>query len=130
MNGHPEGDQEQGVQTVLVVDDHAGFRAQTRRLLERNRYVVVEAADGAEALAQGAAHRPDLVLLDVHLPDTDGFTVASELRRAGLTGSILLVSTHREIDHADRAAASDANGFLDKAELSAVTIAAALMSQR
>ena len=112
--------------TVLVVDDHDGFRARTRRLLERQRYRVVEAADGAQAITRAAAERPDLVLLDVHLPDMTGFEVAAALRQAIGGATILLISTHPANDYADRIAGSAADGFIDKADLSAATIAAML----
>lgn len=113
-------------QTVLVVDDHDGFRAGIRRLLERHGYHVVEAADGAQASTQAAAAAPDLVLLDVHLPDVDGFTVATRLRRAGTAATIVLTSTHPAIDYAARLRDSAADAFIDKADLSADAIAAVL----
>ena len=66
--------------TVLIVDDHAGFRGFARRLLEAGGFVVVgEVGDGVSALAAVERLRPELVLLDVMLPDTDGFTVAEQL---------------------------------------------------
>jgi CheY-like chemotaxis protein len=126
MTGRTTGARAEGAQTVLVVDDHEGFRLRTRRLLERSRFRVVEAADGAGALRQAAAERPDIVLLDIHLPDMDGFAVAAGLRAAGASGAILLISTHAEADVADRLGGSAADGFIDKAELSAATIAAKL----
>jgi CheY-like chemotaxis protein len=65
---------------VLIVDDHQPFRAVARELLESAGYIVAgEAADAAEALAAIAADAPDAVLLDVQLPDRDGFTVARAL---------------------------------------------------
>jgi CheY-like chemotaxis protein len=114
------------VQTVLVVDDHEGFRLRTRRLLERHRYHVIEAGDGATAITQARQARPDIVLLDIHLPDMDGFEVATELRAAGATAAILLISTHGAADVADRLRGSAVDGFIDKADLSARTIAATL----
>ena len=71
--------------TILIVDDHAGFRHQARALLEADGFVVIgEADDGATGLAAARALRPDLVLLDIGLPDIEGFEVARELaaRRA------------------------------------------------
>ena len=60
--------------TVLVVDDHAGFRSRARLLLEADGYEVVgEAADGTSALAASRRLHPEVVLLDVQLPDLDGF---------------------------------------------------------
>ena len=70
--------------TVLVVDDHAGFRARARLLLEAEGYEVVgEAADGETALAEARRLRPEVVLLDVQLPDLDGFDVAARLTANG-----------------------------------------------
>ena len=66
--------------TVLIVDDHPSFRASARRMLEADGYDVVgEAADGTSAIDAARALRPDLVLLDVRLPDFDGFKVAERL---------------------------------------------------
>jgi CheY-like chemotaxis protein len=129
MSGRPAGARAEVALTVLVVDDHDGFRARTRRLLERDRYRVVEAADGAQAIAQAAAERPDLVLLDVHLPDMTGFEVAAAMRSEGGAGGrprILLISTHPAHDYAEQIAGSGADGFIDKADLSRSTIAAML----
>ena len=95
-------------------------------MLERDRYRVVEAADGASALALAAAEQPDVVLLDVHLPDMNGFEVAAALRRAGGSGAIVLISTHPAVDYAEQIAESAADGFIDKADLSMSTISAML----
>ena len=70
-------------QTVLVVDDHADFRSAARSLLEAEGFEVVgEAATGADALVASARLRPDVVLLDIRLPDTDGLSVAELLAGA------------------------------------------------
>ena len=70
--------------TVLIVDDHPSFRATARLLLESEGFDVVgEAADGAAGLRDARALEPDLVLLDVQLPDIDGFEVAAQLTGAG-----------------------------------------------
>ena len=67
-----------GVTSVLIVDDHPSFRASARALLQAEGFEVVgEAADGAEALRAAEELHPDVVLLDVQLPDTDGFDVAT-----------------------------------------------------
>ena len=68
--------------SVLIVDDHAGFRSLASSLLEAHGYDVVgEAADGTSALAAATVLKPALVLLDVQLPDRDGFAVAQELSK-------------------------------------------------
>lgn len=62
--------------TVLIVDDHSSFRSSARLLLESEGFEVVgEAADAAAALAQVSPLAPELILLDVQLPDLDGFEV-------------------------------------------------------
>lgn len=103
---------------VLVVDDHAGFRQLVRRLLIAGGYEVVGlAADGAEAVRQAALLRPDVVLLDVLLPDLDGFGVAEQL--AGLTDPpiVVLVSSRTRIELGTRLDTAPVRGFLSKDEL-------------
>ena len=75
--------------TVLIVDDHPSFRASARAMLESEGFDVVgEAADGASALDAVDALKPDVVLLDVQLPDMTGFDVCAELeRRDGATAA-------------------------------------------
>ena len=72
-------------QTVLIVDDHPSFRATARRLLQAEGFEVVgEAENGAEALRKAGELHPEVVLLDVQLPDLNGFEVATrDLPRTG-----------------------------------------------
>ena len=110
--------------TALVVDDHEGFRAFARLILESAGFTVTEAATGAEAASAAAATSPQLVLLDIQLPDTDGFEVARRLTAAqGQPGPpkpvIVLTSTREASDYGGRIAASPAAGFLPKDQLSA-----------
>ena len=109
---------------VLIVDDHQPFRAVARELLEGAGYVVSgEAAGAAEALAAVAADVPDVVLLDVQLPDGDGFAVAMELAAAnGL--AVVLISSREADDYGRRVEACSARGFIPKSRLSAATFAA------
>ena len=111
---------------VLIVDDHQPFRAVARELLESAGYIVVgEAADAAEALAAVAADCPDAVLLDVQLPDRDGFAVASALAAAD-GPAVVLISSRDADDYGRRLAACGARGFIAKSKLSAATVAALL----
>jgi len=102
---------------AIVVDDHAAFRASARRLLELTGYdVVAEAGDGASGLALVRELEPDLVLLDVALPDMSGFDVADAL--AGGPTAILLVSSRDPGDLGRRIRKSAAMGFIPKDQLS------------
>jgi len=79
---------------IVIVDDHPAFRAWVRAVLAADGFQVAgEAADGASALAQVQAVRPDVVLLDVQLPDTDGFEVADALLGARPVPAIILTSS-------------------------------------
>lgn len=110
--------------SVLIVDDHRGFRASARRMLEASGYAVVgEAVDGAEAVATAGKLRPDLVLLDVQLPDTDGFEVAARLQGLDRAPDIVLTSSRDRADFGDAVSESPARGFIAKDELSGRTLA-------
>jgi DNA-binding NarL/FixJ family response regulator len=116
--------------TVLIVDDHPSFRATARLLLEVEGYDVVgEAAAGEAAIAAARELRPDLVLLDVNLPDIDGFEVAQRLSddaRGGPAPAIILISSRDPSDYGTLVATSGARGFIPKADLSGDAVAALL----
>jgi DNA-binding NarL/FixJ family response regulator len=120
----------QGVCTnVLIVDDHAGFRSRARSLLEAGGYVVVgEAVDGASALTAAMALKPALVLLDVQLPDRDGFVVARELTNKFPEVQIVLISTRDARDYGRRLDESGVRGFISKGELSPAALTSLLES--
>jgi DNA-binding NarL/FixJ family response regulator len=118
---------DQTVLRVLIVDDHAGFRQRARALLEGDGFDVVgEAASGAEALAAAAELHPDLVLLDVQLPDLDGFEVARRLEGANGGAAIVLTSSRDRSDYGSLLTESPVRGFVPKAELSGAVITALL----
>ena len=113
--------------SVLIVDDHPSFRATARLLLESEGFEVVgEAADGAAGLRDARALEPDLVLLDVQLPDIDGFEVAAQLTSSGDGPTVVLTSSRDEADFGPLVAASGARGFVAKAELSGAVLLALL----
>jgi CheY-like chemotaxis protein len=110
---------------VLIVDDHASFRAAARRLLEIEGYEVVgEAVDGMSGIEAARTLRPDLVLLDVQLPDIDGFEVAERLTSDSRDDApaVILVSSRDWSDYARTTSCP----FVAKAELSGEKIAASL----
>lgn len=111
--------------TVLVVDDHATFRASARRLLELDGFRVVgEAQDARAALQLVQELEPELMLLDVGLPDRSGFEVAKEL--AGSRTRVVLISSRAQADLGPRVRESGALGFISKEQLSGEAILALL----
>ena len=110
---------------VLIVDDHPGFRAQARALLTAAGYRVVgEAGDGASALRMVIYLSPDVGLLDVQLPDTTGFEVASQMLNAPDPPVVVLISSRVASDYGRRIGRSGARGFISKADLSAPVVQA------
>ena len=104
---------------VLVVDDHPSFRRCARTLLTSEGFDVVgEAADGGSALELAAELEPELVVLDVQLPDFDGFEVASRLLALDPDVEIVLVSSRDRTAYGPLIDASGARGFVSKADLS------------
>jgi CheY-like chemotaxis protein len=110
---------------ILIVDDHDGFRSFARGMLEAAGFTVAEVATGAEATEAVRAVRPGLVLLDIALPDFDGFEVARRLAAAPAGGPapvVVLTSTREARDYGGRIAASPADGFLPKDQLSGAAL--------
>jgi len=112
---------------VLIVDDHPSFRANARALLEAEGFEVVgEAEDGTSALRAAAELEPELVLLDVQLPDLSGFEVAKRLTDGGDGPVVVLVSSRDGSDFGPLVEGSGARGFIPKAELSGAALSALL----
>jgi DNA-binding NarL/FixJ family response regulator len=111
--------------SVVIVDDHEDFRASARALLEAEGFKVVgEAADGAEALAAVAALRPNIVLLDIQLPGSDGFDVADQLASGPDPPTVVLISSRDASAYGARLVQTSARGFLPKSALSGEALAA------
>ena len=109
------------------MDDHPSFRASARVLLEAEGFDVIgEAADGATALAECRRLRPEVVLLDVQLPDFDGFDVAARLTGDSESPVVILVSSRDGSDFGPLVTRSGARGFVPKAELSGDRVLALL----
>jgi DNA-binding NarL/FixJ family response regulator len=116
-----------GARRVLVVDDHPSFRNCARTLLAEEGFEVVgEAGDGASALALAAELRPELVLLDVQLPDLDGFDVAARLLEHAPDLAIVLVSSRERSEYGPLIERSGARGFVWKGDLSGANLEALL----
>jgi DNA-binding NarL/FixJ family response regulator len=106
------------METILIVDDHASFRTQARALLEADGFAVVgEADDGASGLAAARSMHPDIVLLDIGLPDMEGFDVATVLAADLNPPVIVLTSSRQAVAYRRRLATSPALGFISKDDL-------------
>ena len=105
--------------TVLIVDDHPSFRSVARVLLEAEGYEIVgDAASGEQGIVEAVRLRPDVVLLDIGLPDMDGFDVVSRIRDAGVDSAVVLTSTREAADYGPMLTESGARGFIAKSDLS------------
>lgn len=114
--------------TVLIVDDHPSFRCSARAILESEGFEVVgEAATGAAAIDATRSLHPDIVLLDIQLPDRSGFDVCTELVSLnGAAPEVVLVSSRDACDYGELIVSSGARGFVPKAELSGEAVASLL----
>jgi DNA-binding NarL/FixJ family response regulator len=114
-------------QKVLIVDDHSKFRQLARRLVEAAGYAVIgEAGTASEAISETHRLVPDVVLLDIHLPDRDGFAVASALRALPSAPIVVLISSRDATDYGPRVRECGAQAFISKAELTGEQFKAAV----
>jgi DNA-binding NarL/FixJ family response regulator len=109
----------QPARRVLVVDDHPSFRRCAHRLLTQEGFEVVgEAEDGVTAVSLASELALDFVVLDIQLPDVDGFEVASRLLEHEPGWRIVLVSSRDRAEYGARIDASGARGFVARADFS------------
>ena len=112
--------------TCLIVDDHAGFRTTARALLEGEGWTIAEAETGGAGVQAARELEPELVLLDLQLPDFDGFEVAGRLSALERPPAVILTSSRDGADYGSLVAASAVRGFIPKGELSGEAIRALL----
>jgi DNA-binding NarL/FixJ family response regulator len=113
--------------TVLLVDDDEGFRRWAAEWLRSEGYAVVGQAGAAgTALSSVRRLRPEVVLVDVQLPDLDGFELTESLRAEPDPPAVVLISSRDAADYGDRIVASGAAGFISKEELTAEMIESVL----
>jgi CheY-like chemotaxis protein len=108
--------------SVLIVDDHPAFRMSARALLEAEGFTVAEAGSAGAGVRIAAELGPDVVLLDVQLPDFDGFQAAAQLARITPAPTVILVSSRDLADYGPLVQNSYAHGFIPKQELSGAAI--------
>jgi DNA-binding NarL/FixJ family response regulator len=112
-------------QTVLIVDDHESFRGLARRVLEAGGLTVIgEAGDGVSGVAAAQELDPDLVLLDVMLPDGDGFAFAERIAQTAGRARVVLTSSREVEDLRARLERTSARGFIAKDDLTAAAVLA------
>lgn len=117
--------------TLVLVDDHAGFRQAVRAMLTAAGWQVIgESSTGAAAPEMVMRLSPDLVLVDVVLPDTDGFAVAEDLAAAHCRSAVVLISGHDRSDFEGRVRAAPVRGFLAKEMISGQALARLLGGDR
>jgi DNA-binding NarL/FixJ family response regulator len=111
------------METLLLVDDHASFRAVARAALAERFTVVGEAVDATSCIELVRRLQPDVVLLDVQLPDGDGFAVAAVLAAEDHPPKVVLISSRDRRDFEPLLRQSPVRGFLEKERLSATALA-------
>jgi len=111
--------------TVLIVDDHKAFRESASALLQAEGFEVIgQARDGPEAVAEAERLRPEVVLLDIQLPNIDGFAVAERLSALPEPPRVVLISSREASAYGPRLRDASARGFISKRELSGEALAA------
>jgi DNA-binding NarL/FixJ family response regulator len=104
---------------ILLVDDHELIRRNIRRLLasQADFEVIAEATTGLEAIRQAGEHQPDVILLDISLPELNGLAALPLIRKAAPTAKVLMVTNHEHADLARASFSAGANGFLTKSDV-------------
>ncbi len=124
MGNAAGGEQRTVSARILLVDDDPLLVDSLGYILRQEGYYVATAASGAEALERAAREEPDLVLLDIALPDGDGFAVAERLAEGDDSPIVILVSSREVAWYRSRLAESSARGFIAKGDLSGGAVAA------
>ena len=103
--------------TVVVVEDHPGCMEDVTKLIASDYEVVAVATDGRRGLAAALRCRPDVVILDISLPQLDGISAAREMRRNGLSSKILFLTVHEELEFREGAFRAGADGYVFKTHM-------------
>ena len=101
---------------LLIVDDEDGLRSLVRMTLDSEGYQILEAQEGGHALELARAHHPDLVLLDVMLPDLSGFEICRQIKSDPLMASttVLMLTAKAQESDLGEAEAAGADGYFVK----------------
>jgi len=103
-----------GTKTILVVDDFEDTRLLLRTWLQQKGYRVVEAANGKQAVAETESHRPDLIIMDVEMPELNGLAATRKIRALASSEElpIVIVSAYAADEFRDEALAAGCNEFV------------------
>jgi len=100
---------------LLIADDHPLFRIGLRAALEKEGFSVIgEASDGQEAVRLVEVYQPEVVILDIRMPNMDGIEACAELRRRGYEGLVVMLTTFTEAAIQNKAASAGANAYFSK----------------
>jgi two-component system cell cycle response regulator DivK len=104
------------VQTILIAEDNDDLRSMLKELLEVRGYGVLEAADGQEAIDIALSKRPNLVLMDLGLPDTDGLSAVAVIREQIPSAEmpIIIVSAYDRLEYRTEAISAGCSGYIAK----------------
>lgn len=102
--------------TILIAEDNDDLRDMLKELLEANGYLVLEAVDGREAADMALDRRPDLVLMDLALPGTDGLSAVSEIRAQVPVAEmpVIMVSAYDRLEYRTEAISAGCSGYITK----------------
>jgi two-component system response regulator DegU len=103
--------------TILIVDDNAGVRRLLKRMLAETQAAVIECSDGAFALSAYTEHRPDFVLMDIHMPLTDGLTATRKIREHDPSARIAIVTDYDDDELRRAATEAGACAYVVKQDL-------------
>ena len=102
--------------TLLIIEDNEQNFYMMRFLLEKNGFIVIGAENGREGIDKALRHSPRAILLDIQLPEMDGYTVAAELKKHGELGDvpIIAVTSYAMVGDRERILAAGATGYIEK----------------
>ena len=104
------------MKTILIAEDNADLRSMLRQFLEANDYRVLEAVDGEQAVEVAIRERPDLILMDLGLPGTDGLSAVTQIREQIPVSEmpILIVSAYDRLEYRTEAISAGCSGYVTK----------------
>lgn len=103
-------------ETLLIIEDNEQNFYMMRFLLEKNGFTVIGAVNGREGIEKALSHKPQAILLDIQLPEMDGYAVAAELKKHSDLESvpIIAVTSYAMIGDRERILAAGATGYIEK----------------